>query len=207
MSLDLAVREKIIRQTEILLIDFIEDFQQNPFEYFYEEDIRAVLLIKLKSSFKNIFADFPTLSYAKQIKSSFIKSSIIKAEYPSYKRFDIAFLSHQQDKDFYNQPIFMAIEIKLGSHNIGADKTAGFKSDIIKLEESYSQYKKENFIGVAIYFCQTPVKQDDIVKWYGGTEFQEIEKKEIVFEDNNIYALLVPSEKQGKIFLSKINIS
>jgi len=185
------------------LIEFIQNFCINPFEYFYEEDLRAFLLTKLKSKV-NISSEFPTLTYSKEIRKSSVNSSIIKAEYPYYKKFDIAFLSYQKEKDFYNQPVFMAIEIKLGSHKIGMDRTAGFKSDIVKLTECLTTYKNENFIGIALYFCQTLILKKEIDEWYKGISFEQIDVNQLVLSKNNVYAIIVPGEQSEKISLSKI---
>lgn len=196
-------RESIIKNVEKSIVEFIKEYCKNPFEYFYEEDIRASLLTYFKSKI-NFSSDYPTLNYSDPIKNSSIKSSIIKSEYPSHKRFDIAFLGYQEDKDFYNQPVFMAIEIKLGSHMIGSDQTSGFKSDIIKLKECLSSYNDENFIGIAIYFCQTPISIDDIKKWYIEIPFEQLYINQIILSTNNVYAIIVPGEQSEKIFLSKI---
>jgi len=196
-------RETTIKEVERSLIEFIQNFCINPFEYFYEEDLRAFLLTKLKSKV-NISSEFPTLTYSKEIRKSSVNSSIIKAEYPYYKKFDIAFLSYQKEKDFYNQPVFMAIEIKLGSHKIGMDRTAGFKSDIVKLTECLTTYKNENFIGIALYFCQTLILKKEIDEWYKGISFEQIDVNQLVLSKNNVYAIIVPGEQSEKISLSKI---
>lgn len=196
-------RENIVKEVGQSLIEFIQDFCINPFEYFYEADIRASLLVYLKSKITSI-ANFPALNYSKNIKSDFTKSSIIKAEYPYYKRFVIAFLSYQNEKDFYNQPVFMAIEIKLGSHKIGMDRTAGFKSDIVKLTECLTTYKNENFIGIGIYFCQTLILKEEINEWYKEISFKQIDVDQIVLSKNSVYAIIVSGAQSEKIFLSKI---
>jgi len=198
----LSDKENIVKKTNELLIKFINEFQQNPFEYFYEEDIRASLYAILNSGI-NVRCDFPTKDYSEQIKSPIIQSSVIKAEYPYYKRFDIAFLSYQKEKDFYNQPVFMAIEIKLGSHEIGSDKTAGFKGDIVKLRDCLTTYGDEGFIGIALYFCQTLILKEDIDRWYKEISFEQIDLSQIVLSKNNVYAIIVAGKKSEKIFISK----
>lgn len=195
-------REATIKEVEQSLIEFIQDFHLNPFEYFYEEDLRAFLLNKLRSKI-NIKSEFPTLNYSKTIKKLSVNSSIIKAEYPSYIRFDIALLGYDQKKDFYNQPVVLAIELKLGSDQMGSDRTAGFQSDIIKLKEFLSFQYNKNFIGIAIYFCQTPIEKDKIDEWYQGILFEQIYLKQIKLDPNSIYAILVTSGEYDKIYLSK----
>ncbi|OQY72257.1 MAG: hypothetical protein B6D44_10485 [Ignavibacteriales bacterium UTCHB2] len=191
-----------IYQIENLLSSLINKFQKNTFEYFYEEDIRAELLVSLKEKI-SLVREFPAGVYSEELHNSIIHSSIIKAEYPSHKKFDIAILDYDAKKDFYNQPVFLAFEIKLGSHKIGTDRTAGFISDIIKLKENVSSF--EGFVGVAIYFCQTSITKINIDKWYKGWDFNLINVDQLNLNVGHLYAIIVPGETSGEIFLSSIN--
>jgi hypothetical protein len=195
-------KEQIVKKVENLLRKFIHQFQHNPFEYFYEEDIRSSLLAFIKQGL-NLASDFPTLTFEKVIEKSIIKSSIVKAEYPAHKRFDIAILEYEATKDLYNQPVFLAIEIKLGSHKIGTDRTAGFISDIIKLKENVTSF--EGFVGVAIYFCQTSITQNNIDRWYKGWDFNSINVDQLNLNVGHLYAIIIPGKTTEKIFLSSIN--
>lgn len=144
-----------------VLNNFINSFQQNPIKYFYEEDVRAHLLNELwKEEIYNIkvpvTANNQWIKDYQKILGNEMDISGIKAEYPSNKRFDIAFIHPDKinNTNCYNHYIlecFFALEIKLSQKD---NKNADFKSDIEKLKD----YKKLNpiFTGVAINFEQNP---------------------------------------------------
>lgn len=142
-----------------LFNNFIQNYQKNPIKYFYEEDIRAQLLNELcKEEIYNIklpvTANNQWIKDYQQIFGNETDISGIKAEYPSNKRFDIAFINpdkitYTNSFNHYILECFFALEIKLSQKD---NKNSDFKSDIEKLKD----YKKLNFAftGVAINFEQ-----------------------------------------------------
>jgi len=194
-------QQSLLEKVNKVLIEFIKNFQNNPFEYFYEEDLRASLQNLLISEI-NIRIDFPTKIYSKVLGTNYINSSIVKSEYPSFRRFDIAVLGYNDDADFYNQPVNVAIELKLGSHLIYSDKTAGFKSDIMKLKDYLNSHRNERFTGLAIYFCQTEIKKNDIDEWYKDLSriISSIEVTQLNFDVNKVYALIIPAISINHIY-------
>lgn len=184
------------------LIKFIKSFQEDPFQYFYEEDVRASLYTLLKTEI-NIERDYPTKIYSEVLGCNLISTAIVKAEYPSFIRFDIAILSHSDKDDFYNQPVNVAIELKLGSHKLHSDKTAGLKSDINKLKAYQNKLLNESFTGLAIYFCQTEIEKIYIDEWYKDLsgKFHLIEVNQLNFKMEKVSAIIVPVNKTNQIYL------
>jgi hypothetical protein len=198
-------QEYVIGKIRSVLIKFIKNFQNNPFQYFYEEDIRASLYVLLKSEI-NIMRNFPTKIYSEGLGRDLINTSIVKSEYPSFSRFDIAILRCSEETDYYNQPVDIAIELKLGSHKIFSDQTAGFKSDINKLKKYKNNHTNENFTGLAIYFCQTDIEGAEIDEWYKdlSKKFELVEINQLLFETNKVYAIIVPTNLSCQIYILQV---
>jgi len=173
-----------LRTLEKILNDFIQVFQSNPIKYFYEEDLRAELLNLLWRN--NIFnLKIPITQNNEWLKDYLtigekeIDASGIKAEYPSNKRFDIAFINPSKitDESSYNHYIFeclFAIEIKLSQKD---NQNSAFKSDLEKLKD----YKKSHssFTGVVINFEQNPNYESSKVQSaynsYDNLKFSKLE--------------------------------
>lgn len=162
-----------IKALQNTLDKFIKYYQKNPIKYFYEEDIRAELLVSLVND-KIFDIHLPItdnnkwLRDYKNIFNDEIRISGIKAEYPSNTRFDIAYINPNiKSNNCFNQYILeclFAIEVKLSQND---NKNADFKSDIEKLRD----YQKlhPNFTGLAINFEQNPnYKKEDIFKDYNN---------------------------------------
>jgi hypothetical protein len=162
------------QQIESCLINFIKnDFQQNPQDFFNEEDVRAVLFTRLKDSFKSVRREFPFEPINRQLESNPINTDLIKCEY-SYedyqgkycKTFDIAVLHEEkniwiakqiwetyhtgksrQAQMYWNQPIRFGIEIKSAWHKWDINsRIAGTLSDRQKLNDYFkSDYCDKHF--------------------------------------------------------------
>lgn len=183
-----------IHTLENVLNDFIQEFQSNPIKYFYEEDLRAELLNQLWR--KDIFnIKIPITQNNKWLKDYLkigkkeIDTSGIKAEYPSNKRFDIAFINPNKitDENSSNHYIFeclFAIEIKLSQKD---NQNSAFKSDLEKLKD----YKKSHssFTGIVINFEQNPKYEVECIyrdyNNYDNLKFTQL-KKPILLVENTI---------------------
>lgn len=170
---------------EKVLNDFIQEFQSNPIKYFYEEDLRAELLNQLCR--ENIFnIKIPITKNNEWLKDyltigvKYIDTSGIKAEYPSNKRFDIAFINPNKitDEDSSNHYIFeclFAIEIKLSQKD---NQNSAFKSDLEKLKDYKISHK--SFTGIVINFEQNPnydsSKVQSAYNSYDNLKFSQLEK-------------------------------
>jgi len=182
-----------------VLNDFIQEFQSNPIRYFYEEDLRADLLNRLwKEDIFNIKLPITEnngwLKDYLSIGEKEIYISGIKSEYPSNKRFDIAFINPNKitDENSFNHYIFecfFAIEIKLSQKD---NQNSAFKSDLEKLKD----YKKSNssFTGIVINFEQNPnyesSKVQSAYKSYDKLNFCRLEKP-LSISENMINGLFI----------------
>lgn len=176
-----------IKLLEKQLNDFIKHYQNNPIKYFYEEDIRADLLIKLQSvkEFDIELEISENNEWLKDYKEccNINKSEIsgIKAEYPSTTRFDIALIEPNNDYNHYIFSCVFAIEIKLGQKD---NQNSGFKLNIEKLKEYKSN--RDSFCGIALNFEQNPnVEINDIKTCYEKIKFEEV-KSEISIDESAI---------------------
>jgi len=150
-----------IETLQNLLNNFITDYQKEPIKYFYEEDLRAELLITL--SHEEIYdIDLPLTErneWLKDYETLYNKKtsvSSIKAEYPSNTRFDIACINPDliDENKSYNHYIFdclFAIEIKLSQKD---NQNFDLKQDIEKLKNYKNSHQV--FTGIAINFEQNP---------------------------------------------------
>jgi len=153
--------------------NFLGRFVKNPFDFFYEEDARSRLYIELEDAFAKSAKERRTFSWAELEKhgvKTHFQSSPIKAEYPQYgepDRFDIAYLDEQDGIDFYHVPVSIAVELKLGSNEIGSDKCGGLKQDLVKLR-NYQKISKRfsGFTGICLYLYQTPSNSDLFNQWF-----------------------------------------
>lgn len=188
-----------LRTLENVLNDFIKEYQFNPIKYFYEEDLRADLLNRLwKQNIFNIKLPITVNNgWLKDYLSSGEKEidiSGIKSEYPSNKRFDIAFINPNKitDENSFNHYIFecfFAIEIKLSQKD---NQNSAFKSDLEKLKD----YKKSHssFTGIVINFEQNPnyesIKVQSAYNSYDNLRFSKFEKP-LSISENMINCLFI----------------
>jgi hypothetical protein len=182
-----------------VLNDFIKEYQFSPIKYFYEEDLRADLLNRLwKEDIFNI--KLPITANNGWLKDylSFGEKEIdisgIKSEYPSNKRFDIAFINQNKitDENSFNHYIFecfFAIEIKLSQKD---NQNSAFKSDLEKLKD----YKifHPSFTGILINFEQNPNYESSKVQSaynsYDNLNFCKLEKP-LSISENMINCLFI----------------
>ncbi|NMB82909.1 MAG: hypothetical protein GYA14_13940 [Ignavibacteria bacterium] len=197
---------------KIALSETIQEFQVNPFNFFYEEDIRATLFFKLKQIIGDegnydIDDQFVDL---KKIYPEGIKSNLVKSEYPydagfGRKRFDVAVL-HPAHIDFYKCPVQIGIEIKMGSKETKMEPVSGYFENIVSLREyrCHLLKQKKSFTGIAIYFYQTTLAQPDM--YFSSNPIEYLDIKDIEFKPNEIYALVVSKGEVFKVTKYKIEI-
>ena len=183
-----------LRTLEKVLNDFNKEYQLNPIKYFYEEDLRADLLNRLwREDIFNIKLPITVNNgWLKDYLSLGVKEiniSGIKSEYPSNKRFDIAFINPNKitDENSFNHYIlecFFAIEIKLSQKD---NQNSAFKSDLEKLKD----YKKSHssFTGIVINFEQNPNYESNKVQSaynsYDNLRFSKLENPLSISENTN----------------------
>lgn len=154
----MSTRQTVTKLVADTLEKFIKDFQENPYDFFYEEDARSILYSSLVSRWKD--SKMERVSGLKWIhKGKTIvrdkKTIPFKAEYPRSARFDIAYIENKADRDnCYILPVSIAIEVKLGSK--ATDQSGGFHDDLKKLINYQQEYQQEqlNFTGIALYLYQ-----------------------------------------------------
>ncbi len=175
---------RMLELIEDCLIDFITEFQLNPFNYLYESDIRARIFSKC---FDALFDNdiFAIVNNSKIVP--------VKTEYPAKeaplqtKRFDIAFIDIERPNEqplYWSQFVNPAIEIKyfstlpiLNPAHKWADPISSYPEeltglrrldwdealqyivsllhgDLEKLRLYKNQFGNENFVGLAILFTQ-----------------------------------------------------
>jgi hypothetical protein len=189
-------RDQILLKLSHNLSTFVSEFMKEPFSYFYEEDARSHLFVQLDKSF-NLSQVFPVKSEYSSVISAPLISSIVKAEYPQsggQSRFDIAILEPNLSNDFYNTPVSIAVELKLGSKFF--DRTASFKEDLLKLaiaKRTIVQNKGISFVGIAIYLYQTPIDEQTFRSYYSSTfkTMNKIRPEDIQLLDNTVFGFII----------------
>lgn len=188
-----------LRSLEKVLNDFIKEYQLNPIKYFYEEDLRADLLNRLwrEDIFNIKLAITANNGWLKDYLSLGVKEiniSGIKSEYPSNKRFDIAFINPNKitDENSFNHYIFecfFAIEIKLSQKD---NQNSAFKSDLEKLKDYKNSHS--SFTGIVINFEQNPNYESSKVQSaynsYDNLRFSNLEKP-LSISENMINCLFI----------------
>lgn len=189
----------VLQTLEKVLNNFIIEYQSNPIKYFYEEDLRADLLIKLckETSFNIKLPITSKNEWLRDYATIFdeeINITGIKAEYPSNKRFDIAFINPNKItyENSFNHYIFeclFAIEIKLSQKD---NQNSAVKSDLEKLKD----YRKSHssFTGIVINFEQNPnydsSKVQSAYNSYDNLKFSKLEKT-LSISENMINCLFI----------------
>ena len=168
------------------LKDLFIQFNDNPYDYFYEEDVRVDLAQKL-------------MHYIKPIEFIHFKRSIrtipIKCEYPSSlaskQRHDLVFVEPNSLSNIYNLDIPIAIELKLGSKSY--DRCSEFKEDIKK----FLGYTLDNFIGICIYFYQDEIDLILFEKWFEDIveKFEKIDAENITIDISAVNSFIVTPNK------------
>jgi hypothetical protein len=146
-------------------------FQKNPFDFLYESDLHCFLYAEL---FKRLSNDRTHIQCGyneppSYVNRDYIETTIVKSEYPSVVKYDIALLDGDSPIHFdaqtsrtegwkndplWIQPLQAIIELKfLQPGDDRADKKNAFRSDIERL----LAYKKNHrtakpFLGICILF-------------------------------------------------------
>lgn len=154
------------------VVNFIAEFQQNPFKFLYERDIQSVLYARLYDTFYSNTIQLVGGYHTKEEYggSTKIKTVPVHCEQNDRGRpFDIVLIDDGQlipysestraaeswaNDKFWRQPLRAAIEIKY--HQLGdtpSRRINGFNTDYTKLQ-AYGDDNR-NFLGIALLFVQS----------------------------------------------------
>ncbi len=150
---------------------FLQEFADNPFNYLYESDIRAVLYTRLYDAFaenkfrvplhpKKYEKIIPSNQYTNPVKTEYLKPLGLPFDIGIVDRsYDNEKLSKQynnlRNENFWILPLSMAIEIKyaqLGDSFSSSFK--GLKGDLSKIENYIKRLCPTNFYGLGLLFFQ-----------------------------------------------------
>ncbi|MBK7103824.1 MAG: hypothetical protein IPH62_00870 [Ignavibacteriae bacterium] len=179
---------------ESSLKELFSKFANNPFYFFYEEDVRVELAQILKSKFKNIEID--------HLKNKIITSPI-KCEYPSSlankQKHDIVQVKKNSLNNIYNLDLSVIIELKLGSINY--DRCGVFKEDIKKL----LSYNSQLDFGIALYFYQNNIDEKYFTNWFNDivVNFNQIEFQQLTIEPKVVNTFIITPNTILKTFTYK----
>lgn len=160
--------------------NYIKVYQEHPFDYLYEADIQSALFARLFDLFKDDRIEIKggykgnDGQYGKLDDIKSISTNIVKREYPTGSRFDIALIDHEnpfhwekykknhpatKNDSFWRQPLCMAIEIKLfqlGQVNINGKIKKGLENEYEKYIKKLIEYSKhhDDFLGMSLCFVQ-----------------------------------------------------
>lgn len=187
------------------IIDVIEDFRGNPFDFLYEADIQAALFAKTRERFFTERVEMKGGYRAPEFypEGGVVKTTPVKCEYPSGQRFDIAVIDHGRAEHyerarwqenswkndrFWGQPLRAAVEIKymqLGDRP--NHRREGFQADIKKLRDYRNA--DSQFTGIALLFVQSDLQFSELF-------CQDMTKLEGISEvRNGIYAAVIGPSK------------
>lgn len=189
------------------IVDVIDDFRSNPFDFLYEADIQAALFAEARKRFypEKVEMKGGYLPPEFYPEGYVVKTTPVKCEYPSGQRFDIAVIDHLraehyerarwQEKNwksdrFWGQPLRAAVEIKymqLGDRP--NHRRAGLLADLSKLR-GYRNADPQ-FSGIAMLFVQSDLQ-------YSEMFCKDMTKLEGISEvDNGIYAAVIGPSKDS----------
>lgn len=175
-----------LNKVESSLRNLFSKFVNNPFYYFYEEDVRVELAQLLKNTFHEIEVNYF---------DNKIITSPIKCEYPSNlankQKHDIVLVKQNGHQNIYNLDLSIIFELKLGSKNY--DRCGELKEDIKKLLNYNSQLE----FGIALYFYQDIIDENNFLIWFNDIidEFIKIEIDEIVIEPKVVNTFIITPNK------------
>lgn len=162
--------EKLVEHTGEAIETTVREFLENPWDFLYESDIRARLFSRLFDLVRED-TDGVSVSIGEQRQ---ITTSVVKTEYPSRHRFDVAIID--TDSDVYEEwatkmypyehpdpallpwqlPVCVAVEIK--DHVTGFSVPGQFQSmmdDIGKIQ-GFAGQSGGAMAGLSILFLQSP---------------------------------------------------
>jgi len=184
------MRAQIIDKFGKALTRCFKNFKENPFAFYYEEDIRVNLMNELIINLEGIYyLPSEKLKEYEDIKTH--KLLPLKAEYPHIKdrigRFDIAF-TEEEGESIYHLPVSIAIELKLG-----LDQSGSLKKDVNSLLEYKEQSKTKHFSGIAIYFHQKTLIEEEARGWFKDSfiRFEKTTEDTTTITDDAVNIFLV----------------
>lgn len=143
-----------------------KDFQDAPFDYLYESDVRSRLYAGIFDRMRTEPLSIESRGVRKDDPTRSVTINPVKSEYPSGTRFDIAIINGPGDSNrrIWNHRVNIAIEIKLWQ----VDGTGGsVRYDLSKLAQ-YRFDRKDGrpFLGLSLLFCHPGVQYDAYLHEY-----------------------------------------
>ena len=190
------------------LNQILKQFQDNPANFFFEEELRSILFNILREKFQsnNITASLISDKWLKK----YIENKInpVKAEYGkdagyfsnyNIKNMDIAILSSEflykkENLNNYQRYCDIIIEIKYSTEDVDS-KHAGFFDDVEKVRNARHT---NNFLGLAICFDLHNFRSELEEKSF----LNNYKLKEILFNNIDTSNIIIP---EGKCFSIYIN--
>lgn len=128
------------------------DFQRAPYDFLYESDLRSALHSLLRTELGALRNRLSSSSAARfGIAGDAFTTSVVRTEYPSGKRFDVAIVGHDDDRSLWMQPVEVGIEIKLWQ----VDRSGhGISKDVAKLEAERIE-AGGRFRGISLVFAHS----------------------------------------------------
>lgn len=190
------------------LIATIKKFHENPGNFFYEEDLRAMMFVRLFDEFENQRITIPIQKDRFFMNNKANNINPVKAEYhkgngDGIRDIDIAVLNMNEGSNSYQRQTDFVIELKY-ENDKKKSKSYDFLSDVEKLKNN-----KGHFItGFAICFDLFN-ESIDLNKYkdenlnFNEKSFKNDENKfELIkFEKNKIYALYVLGNTDSNKYL------
>jgi hypothetical protein len=188
-----------------------EEFRENPYEFFYEEDIRARLYDILKNEISYKVKLTKSLYGTDEWHKKEIEINPVKCEYSQVvsdynkkfgaSKFDIVVLKQDTAENFFLWPCAAIIEIKYSTDQQGA-KIGGHKLDI----EKVSNYRVNDAIKLAIHFDLYKLEDNQINKWYKdkNIKFKKLTDDTLELSSSITYAFYITP---NDIFYAEIDLN
>jgi hypothetical protein len=194
------------------IVNFIEKYQKNPFEFLTEYDLQSYLYFKIFSMFekKDIKIKIETTEDDKSVKifnpSRIIEINPTRGEYPASDGFDIAIIDDTRIKTqlsgYWHQELKVAIELKYHRSSMGNSvntRVKGFKRDLEKLN-NYKFKDNNNFYGIAMLFIQNNSHKKEIeLENQFKNEYEKIDNIQEYLFNSKINGFIITKENIYKV--------
>lgn len=187
------------------LLIFFKRFQDNLYDYLYEFDIHAELLVHLKKYLCDLKFNFP-LKYGENEEKQ-CAFSLVRSLYPiDNNKIDIVILNKdnftienfkENDNPLYKEEVDIGIEIKFNAFN----SEQSFIDDINKLSFLLSEKKVK--IGISILFSHYEIDYEDyprIIKMKPRVVNIIFNKSELIEENKVNSFIITPKEIKYRVF-------
>lgn len=202
--------EKLINS----LIKFFQLYQEHPFKYLSESDVKCGLYSELIKFYNDTFQMVVNNKKYLENKYQHVELSYVTTEYhyfyenngisgyDSHDRIDIAIINAEKkimfsdinkqcdnwfnSESFWIQPVKYGIEIKLSLYpNFG-----GIDNDLTKLKNYYYKYIDENKL-VGLSLCFSVFNNDKKTKSLGYTEADLLNLKQLLHDEKELHSFII----------------